>query len=134
MPGTISRPLIDQVATKENSSISVVRRIDGLHIQIDSILFRVIGSLQTDNLHRLRVTLQISFADNPINFFCDCIDLYRSEERNEYADRAFAETGIKSSVIKTQLKRLIEVLNTLLSAGWDYDFFEFFGPNLFLTI
>lgn len=90
--------------------VVVERKKDGLYVQTGKLLFKVAG-LSTENTHRLKVALRVSYPDDTSNSYYQSLDLYRSEERNFFAETAFNETGIKESLIKTELKRLIDFLD-----------------------
>lgn len=93
-----------------SSSMVVERKKDGIYAKTGQLLFKVAG-LSIDNTHRLKVALRVSYPDDTSNSYYQSLDLYRSDERNFFAETAFQETGIKESLIKTELKRLIDFLD-----------------------
>lgn len=101
----------DGIFNPENDSRSVVveRKKDGLYVRTGQLLFKAAG-LSTDNLHRLKIALRVSYPDDTVNAYTQFLDLYTPEEKESFINNAFRETAIKASLIRTELKQLIAVL------------------------
>jgi hypothetical protein len=93
-----------------SQQVIVERKKDGLYFQAGKLLFKVAG-LSVDNTHRLKVALRVSYPDDTSNSYYQSLDLYRTDERNYFAETAFIETGIKESLIKSEMKKLIDFLD-----------------------
>jgi hypothetical protein len=93
-----------------SDKVIIVRKKEGLYIQTERLLFRVSG-LSTENTHRLKVAVRVSYPDDNDNSYIQTLDLYRPEDREFFAENAFKDTAIKSSLIKMELKTLINVLD-----------------------
>ena len=87
----------------------IERKKEGIYISTGKLLFRVSG-LSTDNLQRLKMGLRVSYFDDKLNAYTQFLDLYTPEEKESFINNAFRETAIKASIIRTELKQLIAVL------------------------
>lgn len=101
----------DGIFNPENGSnrVFVERKKDGLYVRTGQLLFKAAG-LSTDNLHRLKIALRVSYPDDTVNSYTQILDLYTPEEKESFINNAFRETAIKASLIRTELKQLIAVL------------------------
>jgi len=112
----VNRPEInfqsDGIFNPENdsSSVFVERKKDGLYVRTGQLLFKAAG-LSTDNLNRLKIALRVSYSDDTVNAYTQFLDLYTPEEKESFIVNAFRETAIKASLIRTELKHVIAVLD-----------------------
>jgi hypothetical protein len=80
-------------------SLKIERKSEGLYIVTGELLFRVSG-LNIENLHRLKVALRVSKSDKQGDEYCQFLDLYRSDERNFFAEEAFGKQQSRQVLLK----------------------------------
>ncbi|NMB98630.1 MAG: hypothetical protein GYA02_18815 [Clostridiaceae bacterium] len=99
----------------------IERKKEGIYISTGKLLFRVSG-LSTDNLQRLKMGLRVSYFDDKLNAYTQFLDLYTPEEKESFINNAFRETAIKASIIRTELKQLIQFSKTKEFSCWKAGF------------